>query len=110
MKSLTTKYYNIFLWRIYFTSNDGRKNTFFHQTKNDTIELKKYKLTNNSLSWRSKGVYNSKLKPLYTDFLHSIKLSEYRMGIKFDEHPLAVEKSNYTTEVVNAYIANDLDT
>ena len=32
------------------------------------------------------------------------------MGIKFDEHPLAVEKSNYTTKVVNAYIANDLDT
>ena len=42
--------------------------------------------------------------------MHSIKLSEYRMGIKFDEHPLAVEKSNYTTKVVNAYIANDLDT
>ena len=35
-----------------------------------------------------KRVYNSKLKPLYTAFLHSIKLSEYRIGLKFDKDPL----------------------
>ena len=38
---------------------------------------------------------NSKLKLLYTAFLHSIKLSRYKMGIKFDKHNLAVERNNY---------------
>ena len=31
------------------------------------------------------------------------------MGIKFDRDPLAVEKNNYATKIVNAYIAHDLD-
>ena len=32
------------------------------------------------------------------------------MGIKFDRDPLLVEKNNYTTKTVNAYIVYDLDT
>ena len=32
-----------------------------------------------------------KLKPLYTDFVYSIKLSEYRIGLKLDKDPLTVE-------------------
>ena len=52
------------------------------------------------------GVYNSKLNPLYTVFLHSIKHSEYRMGIKFGKDPLAVKQNNYLTKIVNVY---DLD-
>ena len=51
-----------------------------------------------------KGVYTSKLKPLYTAFLHGIKLSGYRMGIKFEKDPLAVEQNNYATKIVSAYI------
>ena len=62
------------------------------------------------LSWKSKGVFNSKLKPLYTAFLRSIKLSEYRTGIKLDKDPLAVEQSNYLTKTVNVYIVYDLHT
>ena len=55
-----------------------------------------------------KGLYTSKLKPLCTAFLHSIiKLSGYRMGVKFDH--LAVQQSNYATKIVNVYIAYDLD-
>ena len=27
------------------------------------------------------------------------------MGIKFDEDPLALEQNNYTTKIVNVYIA-----
>ena len=54
--------------------------------------------------------YTYKLKPLYTDFLHSIKLSEYRIGIKFDKDPLTREQNNYKTEIVNAYIVLELDT
>ena len=41
--------------------------------------------------------------------MHSIKLSGYRMGIKFDKDPLAVEQNNYTTEIETAYFVYDLD-
>ena len=61
---------------IYLTSNNGSQNTFVYQPTLDTLELKKNKGTDYVGSWKSKGVFNSKLKPLYTAFLHSIRLSE----------------------------------
>ena len=57
-----------------------------------------------ALTWKSKGRYTSKLRPLFTAFLHSIKPSRYSMGIKFDKDSVAVEQNNYTTKPVNAYI------
>ena len=54
-------------------------------------------------------VFNSKLKPLYTTFLNSIKISGYRMGTKFDKDPLALEQNNYSTKIVIIYIVHDLD-
>ena len=42
--------------------------------------------------------------PLYTAFLHSIKLSGYKVGIKFYEYPVAVEQNNNKIEIVNASI------
>ena len=47
------------------------------------------------LSWKSDEAYNSKLKPLYTAFLHSIKLSGYRTRIKLDKDSSPVEQNNY---------------
>ena len=41
--------------------------------------------------------------------MQSIKLPEYRIGIKFDKDPLAVEQNNYWTKIVNVYIVYDLD-
>ena len=41
--------------------------------------------------------------------MHSVNLSGYRMKIKFDKDPLAAEKSNYLTKIVNVYIVNDLN-
>ena len=74
---------------------DGSQNTFVYQPILDTIELKKKdKGTEYVLSWTSKGVYNSEFKSLYTAFFHSIKRSEYRMGMKFDKDPLAVEHNS----------------
>ena len=70
---------------MYFTSNDGSPNTFVNQTTLDTLELQKDKVTDYILSWKSKEVCNSKLKSLFTAFLHIIKLSEYRMEIKFNK-------------------------
>ena len=60
------------------------------------------------LSWKSDGQHNSKLKPLYTAFLHGIKLSGYKMRIKFHKDPLAVEQINYLTKTANVYIVYDL--
>ena len=96
LNSLITKDYNFFLGKIYFTNNDGSQNTFVCQPTLDVLELKKEKGTDYVLSWKSKGVSNSKLKPLYTAFLNIIKLSGYRIGIKFDKDPLAVEKKTTT--------------
>ena len=88
--SLITNADNLFLGRMYFTS-DGSQNTFVYQPILDTFELKKDKGTDYVLCQKSNGVFNSKLKPLYTAFLDSIKLSEYRIGIKFDKDPLGVK-------------------
>ena len=55
------------------------------------LELNKNKGADYVLSGKSKGVFHSKLKSLYTIFLNSIKISEYRIGIKPDMDPLAVE-------------------
>ena len=77
-----------------------------YQPPLNTLELKKDKGTDYVLSGNSKGVYTSKLKPLYTAFLHSIKLSVYRLGTKSDKDPLAVEQNNYATK--NGYIVYDL--
>ena len=48
-------------------------------------------------------VYSSKLTPLYTTFLHNIKLSG------FDNSVLVAEQNNYQTKAGNAYIVFDLD-
>ena len=93
--SLIIKDYNFFLDRTYFRSNDGSQSTFVYQPTLYTLELNKDKGTDYILSCKSKRAFNSKLNPSYTVFLHSTNLSGYRMGIKFDKDPLAVEQNNY---------------
>ena len=82
LNNVVIKDFTSFLGRIYFISNDGSQNTFVYQPTLSALKLKKDKDTDYVLSWKSKGVFNSKLKLLYTAFLHSIKLSDYRVGIK----------------------------
>ena len=41
--------------------------------------------------------------------LSDIKLSRYKMGIKFDKDPLALEQNNYARKIVNVNIVQDLD-
>ena len=62
------------LIRVFFLvrDDDGFQNMFVHQLTINTLELKKDKGTDYVLSWISKRVYTSKLKPLYTAFLHNI--------------------------------------
>ena len=68
VNSLITNDYNVFLGRMHFTGNDRSQNAFFYQPTLDKLKLKKYKGTDYALSWKSNGVCNSKLKPLYTAF------------------------------------------
>ena len=75
--------------------------------KTQCIRIKKDTATDYIPRWKSKGVYTSKPKPLYTAFVHSIKISRYRIGIKFDKDPL--EQKNCLTKIVNFYIVYDLD-
>ena len=109
LNSLITKYYIFFLGRIYFISNEGSQNTFVYQPTLDALELEKYKRTDYVLSWKSKRVFNSKPKPLYAAFLDSIKPSGYRIKIKFDKEPLAVEQNNYLSKIANVCIVYHLD-
>ena len=69
LNSLIPKDCSFVLGRIYFTSTDGSQNTFVYQPTLDTLELKKDKGNDYVLSWKLKGVFNSKLKSLYPTFL-----------------------------------------
>ena len=71
--------------KTYITSNAGSQDTFVYQPTLDTLESTEG--TDYIISWKSKGVFNSKLKPLFTVFFNSIKLSECSLGIKFDKDP-----------------------
>ena len=77
------------------TSNDGSQNIFVYQPVLDTLEFKEDKGTDYVLRWKSKGVFNSKLNPLYIAFLHRRKHSGYKMGTKFDKGPSAAKQNNY---------------
>ena len=57
------------------TNDDGS------QTNTRYVTVKKEKGTDYVLSWKSKEVNTSKIKPLYNAFLHSINNSGYRIGI-----------------------------
>ena len=96
INSLTTKNYNVFSGRIYFTNDDGSQNMFVYEPTVDTLECKG---TDYVLSWKSKKVYTSKLKPLYTALFPSIKISGYRMGKTIDKEPLGVQQNNYATKL-----------
>ena len=84
---------------MYFTSTNGPQ--VFYQPTLGMLELKKYKCIDCVLSRKSNGLYTSELKPLYTFFLHSIKLSGHKIGIKFDKDSLVSEQNNYLNKIVN---------
>ena len=46
---------------------------------------------------------------MYNFFLHSIKLSGYRMWINFDKNPLSEEQNNYAGKIEDVFIVYDLD-
>ena len=109
LSSPITKDYNFFLGRIYFTRNDRSLNTFAYQPTLDALELKKEKCTDYVLTWKSKGVFISKLKPFILPSC-TTKFSKYKTGMKFDKDLLSIEQDNYLTKIVNVYIVYHLYT
>ena len=110
LNSLMTKDYNFFLVRISFTSNDGTQNIFGYHLTFDILELK------NKTKALIIFIVRNQKKYLILNFRKYILLSYlalkffgYRIGIKFNKDPLAVEQSNYLTKVVNVCIVCDLD-
>ena len=84
----------------FFLGVDGFQNMFAYQPTRNTLELKKDKGTDYFLIWELKGAYTSKLRTLHTTFLHIIKLSGYKLRIKFDKGFLVVEQNNYATKIL----------
>ena len=72
LDSLITKNYS-YRGRIFFTSNDESQNIFVYQPTLNVLELKKDKVTEYTIGWKSKGLYNSKLRALHGVFLPSGK-------------------------------------
>ena len=72
VKLLSTKHNNFLLGRMYITSNDGFQNMFVYQPTINSIKYKN-RSTEYVISWKSKGVYNSKLIALNSDFLPNMK-------------------------------------
>ena len=60
----------------------------FYQPTFDMLELKEDKSTDYIIDLRQNGVYTSNLAPLYTAFLHSIKLSGCTIRIQLDNRVL----------------------
>ena len=92
-----------FLGKIFFGDNNFQNMFIFQPTRN-MLELKEF-----VIGQKSTEVYTSKLKSLYADFLHGMKLSGYKAKIKFDKGYLAIEQNSYTTKILNAYNVYDLD-
>ena len=46
---------------------------------------------------------------MHNAFLHRIKLSGYKVKVKFDKELLAVKQNNYANKIVNSYIVCDLN-
>ena len=82
LNSVTTKYYNFFLGRIYFICNDGSKTHLFMKKKVQIMFL-----TGNQIEYITINVRHYML-------LSYIKFSRYKMCMKFDKDSLAVEQKN----------------
>ena len=73
------------------------------------IELKNDEGTENIISWKSKGILNSKLTALHGAFLPNVKSCWNKIGIQFNSTLLVVEQNNCATKIGNINIVCDLD-
>ena len=82
---------------------------FVYQPTFNVLELEVDKYTEYITGWKSKGLYNSKLRALHSVFLPNVKYFANKIGIQFNNTLLVLEQINYITKIVNVYIIYDLD-
>ena len=75
---------------------------FVSQPTFSTLELKKDKGNKYVIGWKSKVLFKSKHFPLHGAFLANIIFFGYKIGIQFNNNPLAAEENNYATKIVHA--------
>ena len=76
----------------FFFGNDVSQNMFVYQPTLETLKIKYEKTSENVTSWKSKGVYNSNLKPLHGALLPQLKYAEKKISVNLNKSPLVVEK------------------
>lgn len=69
------------------------------------IDFKQENNEYNIFAWKSKGVYTLKLFPSHNLSL-TTNNSDHKKEFQFNDSVLVVEKNNYNTEMVNAYMVN----
>ena len=74
--------------------DDGSQNMFFYQPTFIALELKINKSTKYFIVWTSKGLYKSKLLPLYGALLPNIKYFVPNIAIQFSNTLLVVEQNS----------------
>ena len=82
---------------------------FVYQPTFNTLDLKEDKTTEYIIVWKSKGLFKSRIEPLYKTFVPNIKRSEHKIRIQFNNASLALEKNNYSTKTATDYIVHDFD-
>ena len=82
-----------------FSSHDRFQNTFVYQPTFTTIKYKNTR-TEYVFSSKSKGVYNSKLTALNSDFLPDIKYFNNKRGLQFNNTPFVAEQNKFTWSVI----------
>ena len=82
---------------------------FAYQPICNILELKENKGLKYAISWKSNKLCTFKFILLNGILLPTIRQFGYKIGLPFNSSALVVEQNNYTTKVINSYIAYDLD-
>ena len=82
---------------------------FVYQRTYTLLDLKEDKSAEYIIASKSKGLFKSRLHPLYNAFLYNVKRFEYKIGIQFNNTTLNVEQNNYAAKILNGYIVYALD-
>ena len=59
------------------------------------------------ISWRSKGLYITKLPPVNNDLLPKKVYFNRKIALQFDSTPLIVDQNDLIAKIVNVYIVHD---
>ena len=80
---------------------------FVYQQTYTLLDLKESKSAEYIIALKSKGLFKSRLHPLYNAFLYNVKRFEYE--IQFSNIALVVDQNNYAAKILNADIVYALD-